>query len=369
MHAGLLIYGSLEKISGGYLYDRKLVEYLQSQGDQVEVVSLAYRNYFRHLLDNLSQPLLRHLEKLPIDLLLQDELNHPSLFWLNRRLGGCVSYPIIAIVHHLRSSEIHPAWQKRFYRRIERLYLASVDGFIYNSETTHQAVTELLGPAARNLAPGVVAYPAGNRLNPQTSEQEIRQRVQQPGPLRLLFLGNLIARKGLHTLLEALQRVSGAGQAADWKLTVIGSLQVDPSYSRAMRQQAARNGLEGRVSFLGALDNNQLAQEMRASHLLVVPSSYEGFGIVYLEGMGFGLPAIASTGGAAGEIITNGQNGYLIEPDDVAGLAEKLLELARNRQLLLPMSLAAWKHFKSQPGWDKSMSQAHLFLQQVIKES
>ncbi len=54
MRLGLVIYGNLETISGGYLYDRKLVEHLERQGDQVEIISLPWRNYARHLGDNLQ---------------------------------------------------------------------------------------------------------------------------------------------------------------------------------------------------------------------------------------------------------------------------------------------------------------------------
>ena len=53
MRIGLVIYGSLDTISGGYLYDRKLVEFLLHHGDQVEIISLPWRDYTRHLMDNL----------------------------------------------------------------------------------------------------------------------------------------------------------------------------------------------------------------------------------------------------------------------------------------------------------------------------
>ena len=52
MKIGLIIYGSLDTLSGGYLYDRKLVEYLRSQGDTGEIISLPWRNYPVHWLDN-----------------------------------------------------------------------------------------------------------------------------------------------------------------------------------------------------------------------------------------------------------------------------------------------------------------------------
>ena len=86
MKIGLVIYGDLETLTGGYLYDRMLVEFLRSRGDVVQIFSLPWRNYGRHLFDNLSQRLVRPVSEAQLDILLEDELNHPSLFRLNRRL-------------------------------------------------------------------------------------------------------------------------------------------------------------------------------------------------------------------------------------------------------------------------------------------
>jgi len=96
MRIGLLIFGSLDTVSGGYLYDRQLVRYLEAQGDHVQVVSIPWRNYPKHLFDNLSTDLFNRLLNLPVDILLQDELNHPSLFYLNQRLKKAASYRITA---------------------------------------------------------------------------------------------------------------------------------------------------------------------------------------------------------------------------------------------------------------------------------
>src|SRR5512139_3888486 len=104
MHIGLIIYGSLDTLSGGYLYDRKLVEYLRSQRDTVEIISLPWRSYGAHLTDNLWFRLPGHgaNRSKKFDILIQDELNHPSLLFANRRRHP---YPVISLVHHLRSSE------------------------------------------------------------------------------------------------------------------------------------------------------------------------------------------------------------------------------------------------------------------------
>ncbi|RLT38585.1 MAG: glycosyltransferase family 1 protein, partial [Chloroflexi bacterium] len=143
MRIGLVIYGSLDTLSGGYLYDRKLVEYLRASGDSVEIISLPWRSYPRHLLDNFNPVWRRRLAELDVDVLLQDELNHPSLAWANRALANA-PFPVVSIVHHLRASEEHPVWRLPFYRWVEGRYLASIDGFVFNSRTTQNAVRSLL---------------------------------------------------------------------------------------------------------------------------------------------------------------------------------------------------------------------------------
>ena len=372
MRIGFVIYGSLDTVSGGYLYDRKLVEYLRAQGDTVEVISLPWRNYAAHLTDNFHFRLPRadviasEVKQSPsirrFDILIQDELNHPSLILAN---AGKHPYPIVSLVHHLRCSESRPKWQNDFYRVVERKYLQSVDGFIFNSKTTERVVRGLLETGELESGkPSVVAYPPTDRFGDRMiSEAEIRDRAKSE-ELRILFLGNVIHRKGLHTLLKAVE-----GQTSKVRVDVVGGLKTEPGYADEMRRLVAVNGLSSAVTFHGTLDNEPLIEIYRRSHLMIVPSSYEGFGIVYLEGMGFGLPAIGTTAGAAGEIIAHGEDGYLIEPDDAVALAKYLGELERNRELLAGLSLNALKRFKSQPRWEETAGGIREFLHQMAGAS
>lgn len=354
MRVGLVIYGSLATVSGGYLYDRRLVDYLQRQGDQVEIISLPWRTYAAHLTDNLATKLRRRLEG-DFDLLLQDELNHPSLAWLNGRLRNPA--PLVSIVHHLRSNETRPDWQNRFYRAVERRYLRSVDAFIFNSHTTRQAVESLAGQER----PSVVAYPGGDRFGQSMSAEAVARRART-GPLRLLFVGNLIPRKGMHTLLAALARLPDA----NWRLNIAGSLRIDPAYARRIYGLMDRYDLDKRVIWRGSLNDAGLAKELAAAHVLVVPSSYEGFGIVYLEGMAFGLPAIATTAGAAGEIITDGEDGFLVPPEDPVALADRLSSLAAGRDTLARMGQAALARYARHPTWEQSAAAIRGFLLGLI---
>jgi len=359
VRVGLVIYGSLDTLSGGFLYDRMLMERLRSAGDQVEIISLPWRSYARHLRDNWSSSLHQRLRDARLDVLLQDELNHPSLFWLNRRLGGKVTYPIVSIVHHLRCLEARPAWQNRFYRWIEQHYLETANGFVFNSEATRAAVQALVGDKQKS----VIAYPGGDRLRSRLTPQQVAARARQRGPLRILFLGNIIPRKELHTLLMALARLP----RENWQLEVVGNLTVDTAYAQSIRRQIAASGLTRQVTLLGPLPDPALSERLTASHVLAGPSSYEGFGIVYLEGMGFGLPPIASNAGGASEFIAHGREGFLVNPGDIVALAQHIQELLQDRQRLAQMSLAALERFRAHPTWAEGTGRTYDFLQTLVK--
>jgi glycosyltransferase involved in cell wall biosynthesis len=348
MRVGFVIYGSLDTLTGGYLYDRRLVEYLRQQGDTVEIISLSWRNYAAHLTDNLSFRLPPNL-----DVLIEDELNHPSLIAANSQRHP---YPVISLVHHLRCSELRPHWQNAFYRIIEKQYLRSVDGFIFNSRTTQAVVNRLLD----HHKPHRIAYPPTDRFGVQLSEQEIMERARTDD-LRILFLGNVIYRKGLHTLLKAIRHLSSS-----FRLDVVGSLHSEPAYIKLIREIISKNTLMSSVYLHGSLDKEPLIEKFKRAHVLVVPSSYEGFGIVYLEGMGFGLPAIGTTAGAAGEVIEHGKTGYLVQPDDSQSLADYLQSLAEDRGLLTRLSLNARERYLHQSAWEETAKSIREFLYSIV---
>jgi glycosyltransferase involved in cell wall biosynthesis len=304
--------------------------------------------------------LVRRLAAARLDVLLQDELCHPSFFWSNQRLREQIKYPLVSIVHHLRSSERFPAWQTRLYRMIERSYFRSLDGMILNSLTTGREVNQLL--VEKMPSAQLVALPGGNHLGIQISTDEITKRCEQPGPLRLLFIGNVIPRKGLLELLQALARLA----PDSWSLKVIGNLQVDRRYVRRIREEITRLRMNAGVELCGAVTREVLLESLRTSQVLVVCSFYEGYGIVYLEGMGFGLPVIASTAGGASEIITHGKDGLLVQPGKINELEESLRIMAGDRAGLLGMSLAARKRYLAQPTWEQMGKKIREYLQHLV---
>ena len=360
MHIGLVIYGSLDIISGGYLYDRKLVEFLRENGDEVTIISLPWRNYISHCLDNFSVDLKKRLLNIPVDILVQDELNHPSLFWLIPEIKSKVNYPMISLVHHLRSSEKFPIWEKLLYAKVEEKYLNAMDGFILNSQTTSETVQNLGVDVSQR--PSIVAYPGGGRLAASTSMKEIEKRAYGKDPLKIIFVGNLISRKGLHSLVGALSKVP----KDKWKLTVIGRTDVDLKYTKKIYEMIQRFNLMDRIDLLGSQDDEALKTLLQNSHILAVPSSYEGFGIVYMEAMSFGLPVIAGSLGAVGEIVTDGIEGFLVEHNEENSLVNRINCFIDDRSLVVKMGERALQRYQRHPSWEQSMHNIREFLRKMV---
>lgn len=359
MKIALIIYGSLDTVSGGYVYDRKLVEHLRAQGHTVDIHSLPWRRYLEHLRDNFFSPLLRDLITGNYDLILQDELNHPSLFRFNHTLKSMTAAPLISIVHHLRIDEEWGRFERWCYTQVETAYLNSVDGFVFNSETTRRSVEALIDEPK----PYVVGLPAGDRFVGAIPDIATDNNMQS-GKLKLLFVGNLIPRKGLETLLHACRQLP----QGKWELDVVGSPDAERAYAdhcKEIVESVPR--LRAAVRFYGELTHEQLAIRYSLSHVLVVPSSYEGFGIVYLEGMGFGLPAIATTAGAASEFIRDGENGILVPAGDPNAIAKVLRSLINDRTWLKQMSRHARHTFEQSATWDQTCKKIEQFLLAQVK--
>jgi glycosyltransferase involved in cell wall biosynthesis len=168
--------------------------------------------------------------------------------------------------------------------------------------------------------------------------------------LKILVVGNVIRRKGLHVLIKALRQIP----VEDFQVTVAGRLDMEPAYVKQMLKLIGAGQLQDRVILKGPVQGSSLADLYRQHHLMVLPSSYESYGIVYVEAQQFGLPVIGTTAGAAGEIISHGDNGYQIPPEDNNALAELVQILHHDRELLLTVSLNALAAYDRHPQWKES---------------
>ena len=357
----LIIYGSLDTLTGGFIYDKFLVEHLCRKGHQIDIVSLAWRRYGQHLLDNFSATLKSRLTKNTYDLILQDELNHPSLFWLNRKLKKPAdnAQPLVSIVHQVLSSQHHPWLFSRLFKTVEKIYLSSIDAFIFNSETTRRNVQRLIN----FTGPSIVACPGGDRLEQLQAAGQIWTRAIQTGPLKMVFVGNLSPIKGLVPLISLLATLP----PTIWQLTVVGSLAMDPAYVRKVKRLISAKNIGRQLHLAGPLDGRALQDILSSSQLFVMPFSNEGFGIAYLEAMAYGLPVLASSAGAAKEFIRHGQNGFLFDPAEAGAVAGIILDLHKNRDHLARISHAARQTALSRPGWKETMESVEHFLMQRVK--
>ena len=357
MRIGLVIYGSLDTLSGGYLYDRIVVNGLKKLGHEVEIISLVGGPYPRRLWQGVTPGLCRRLLAGGFDILIQDELCHPSLFIVNKRLKQQARPLLVALVHHVLSREPRRRWQNMLLALVERSFLASVDGLIHNSKTTRQTVASLVN----HDRPQVIAYPAGDRFKSPLAPDLIGRRARRSGPLKLLFLGNVIPRKGVLPLLKAL-----SGITRDiWRLTIVGDLNFDSAHAAKARQLTRQFHLSDAVRFLGPVRDEELPGLLSTSHIFCMPYAYEGFGIAILEAMAFGLPAIGCRDGAASETIRHGTNGFLLTPRDIEGLAPLLTNLHQNRGDLLRMSLAALATYTESPTWQDGIQAIDGFLRRM----
>lgn len=148
------------------------------------------------------------------------------------------------------------------------------------------------------------------------------------GPFRILFVGGIGQRKGIKYLLEAYQKMRTPRTELVLAGPIAGSGKALATYSQC-------------YTYLGRLDQRDVIREMHKAHVLVLPSAFEGFGLVIPEAMATGMPVIASTHSIGPELIRDGQDGFVLEPDDVDGLAAKLDWLASHRTEAVQMGLEA----------------------------
>ncbi|NGM70951.1 glycosyltransferase family 4 protein [Natronolimnobius sp. AArcel1] len=343
MHVGLVIAGDLEQTSGGYRYDRKLVEYLERQGDTVDVLSLpprAKHNGGDESVD-LDESIRSQLNQ-PYDVLIEDELCYPTLLKYNPDLDA--PDRIVSLVHLLESAGPSVTDPQRHIR--ERRYLESVDAAICTSEFTRDRTTDC------TALPTAVVPPAGRHETAAVSAATVNGRARAT-PLHLVFVGNVIPRKNLETVVSALETLS---QDTEWELTVVGSTDAAPEYVAEQRNRVERAGLTTRVTFAGHVTDERLESILERAHVLAVPSRYEGFGMVYLEAMEYGVIPIASAVGGASELVTDGENGSLIDPDNVERLAKTIEVLERDRDQLAALGQQARATAVSQPTWDEQLA-------------
>lgn len=151
----------------------------------------------------------------------------------------------------------------------------------------------------------------------------------------ILSIGNLISSKGHELLLRAFAAVRQEYPNASCEIIGDG-----PERSRLVALAQNLN-IAGQVRFLGRQTRKQVAEAMQACTIFALPSRYEGLGCVYLEAMAAEKPAIACRGQGIEDVISHRDNGWLIEPDHLHGLADALSALLQSADLRRRIGTAA----------------------------
>lgn len=215
-----------------------------------------------------------------------------------------------------------PGRLKQFLMPLVRRMIAAYDGYFVPSTPAAEYFISMGASAAdMTLIPQVI----DNAAFARAAEREGTQRAEHKAalgittPQVILFVGQLTARKGLDVLLDAFHRVSARNPAVS--LLLVGEGPMQPG----LTARAHTLGLEQRVFFSGYVPRAALPRFYTLSDVFVLPSWYDTFGVVVLEAMACGLPVITTSSvGAARDLIRQGENGFVVEYGDAAGLASAL---------------------------------------------
>lgn len=158
----------------------------------------------------------------------------------------------------------------------------------------------------------------------------------------VLFVGAMSVQKGIPYLLQAFQMI----QHPNKMLHLVGS----PSPEFIERMQTLRLWDE-RIKVWGHVDQTELKHLMSASHVMVLPSVQEGFGMVMAQAMACACPVIASSNTGAADLYTDGEEGYIVPARDAQALALKLQDLIDHPEWRDAMSVRAYSRVKNMGGW------------------
>lgn len=156
---------------------------------------------------------------------------------------------------------------------------------------------------------------------------------------KILFVGHMNSRKGPQILLESFLEIEDS--FPDAELVLVGGGRIKPE----LQKKVDKRGLNDRVSFLENISEDKLV-ELYSESIFVLPSAYEGLGMVYVEAMACGAPVIGCDNSAVPEVIDDGETGFLVERNSES-ISEKLRELLENPDLVQEMGKNGWEKTES----------------------
>jgi len=338
MPLAFLVPGRLDQLTGGYLFDRRIVDGVRTGGRHVEAIELA--GSFPDADEIARAAVGTALAGLPDGA--AAVIDGLALLAAEDCLAGAARrVRLIGFVHHPLASETGlSASASVRIAGLEGGLLRLLRGAICPSEEMAAAL-RAYGVAAARIAvvPPGTARPASSR-----------PAARQPGPARLLTVASVTPRKGHLVLIAALARLGGL----DWRLRCVGSLARDPAAVTALREAITRHGLADRVTLVGERPTSELATEYQAADCFVLPSFHEGYGMAFAEALSHGLPVVAARAGAVPSTVPESA-GLLVPPGDVGALAEALRRIIAEPDLRERLAAGALAAGALLPDWDHAV--------------
>jgi glycosyltransferase involved in cell wall biosynthesis len=353
-------------VTGGEIYNFELIKHLKRRFIDVEHISWQPRQrkgpvsfIINSLIQNIS--LLKHWGELRSGTIVVEDVSQSSeLFLFNsilrvlRRLARKRIY-LLTVVQQTYSPLMKDEVRRRLTIFEEAIFINSSDGIVVNSEFTKRLVEGIL----RKDADIVVAYPGLNVSGLKESSLRRPDRGPEREPeddiSQLLFVGYVTPRKGVDTLLKAIEILVKEKGMDHLALNIVGDNVRERDLYQDLKDYSDKAGLGDKVTFRGRVEEKELKDLYSVSKIFVFPSLWEGFGMVLAEAASFGLPIVTTDAGAIPYLIKDGINGLLIPPGDEKKLALAIEKLAKSAEMRAKFSEANRK-LAAQFDWDKSFS-------------
>ena len=174
----------------------------------------------------------------------------------------------------------------------------------------------------------IFVVPNGFELKENPASPKRAEKFQINDRSSIIFVGTLRPVKGLQYLILAMGTVKQ--EIPNAELLIVG----DGPQKEYLKELVRRENLGQAVSFAGKVDNEKIPEYLASSDIFVLPSLSEGFPTVLLEAAAYGLPIVATNVSGNSEIIKDGENGFLVSPEDPACLSDKITALLKNRELM-----------------------------------
>ncbi|HZB91191.1 MAG TPA: glycosyltransferase family 4 protein [Stellaceae bacterium] len=332
-----IVAGRLDQLTGGYLFDRHVVDALIAAGRGVALRELEGR--FPEPDDTAYRAAAAALTGIADGA--AAVIDGLALAAFAPCLGDAAAagVKLVGFVHHPLALETGLSLaQREGLALAEARLLPRLRGVLCPSEMTAWHMAEY--GVARDR---ILVTPPG------TKPARMRGAARREGPLRLLCVASITPRKGHLLLIEALAELKDR----PWHLTCIGSLSRDPATALALEQAIARHDLGERVLLAGEWPPARLGAAYAEADVFVLPSYHEGYGMAFAEALAHGLPIIGTTAGAIPETVPVAA-ALLVPPGDRAALLRALRMVLDNDGLRAQLAAAAAKAGAALPDWPEA---------------